>query len=184
MGHLIFAGLFCFFLILIFSRLFFGYLSAKKNKPNNKERASEIPVEGMYFKPKKRVGFFFLSLIPILLVLAVFGCFKLSQKNDPDATVVFWLIADSIIPVVAVFSLAAFEAFRSYLFVNKEGFRYHDVFSDKKYSNENIEGVYRDSEFVFIKCKNKRIPIIIEKTFGNPDIIYETLCALKSSQDK
>ena len=184
MGHLVFAGLFCFFILVLFSRIYFGYLSAKRNKPNDPVEPIEISAEGMCFKPQKRKAIFYFSLIPVFLVVAAIGCFRLSKQNSFDANITFWLLVDSIVPVTLVFFLAAIKSFRSYLFINSNGFEYRENFRTKRFAGNEIQGIYRENEFIFIKCFNKRIPIILEKGYGDWDTIYRTLCILKMSNQK
>jgi len=58
MGHLMFIGIFIIFLAILFSRVYFGYLFARRKKQNNPLSPVEIPLEGCSYQAKKYLGFF------------------------------------------------------------------------------------------------------------------------------
>jgi hypothetical protein len=180
MGHLLFIGLFAFFLVLLFSRLYFGYLFARRKKPSNSATLIEIPFEGRCFHAGKHFGFFGVAFIVIFLAVSIYGSYKLWQKKDLG----FWLIADSIVPITLVFGGLAVKGFLSYIFIDRDGFNYREFFRIKRYAREDIKDIYRDNEFVFIKCRDKRIPVIIENIYGDEEIIYRMLCTLKEDSGK
>ena len=180
MGHLLFIGLFVFLLVLLFLRLYFGYLSAKRKNSTNPAALMEIPFDNRRFQAKKHFGFFAVVFIVLFLTVSVYGSYKLWQKNDPG----FWLVVDSIIPITLLFLGLAGKGFMSYLFIDKDGFEYREFFWAKRYDRKDIKEIYRDNEFIFIKCRNKRIPIIIENIYGDEDIIYRMLCTLKEIRNK
>lgn len=183
MGHLMFAGFFCLLIVLVFLRLWLGYLLAKRSKPNGDAVPIKIPNEGRSFKAKRYVGFVFLLLIPTYLAGSIYIGVQLWHKDTPDATVIFWLAVDLIVPVTLLFLACAIKGFQSYIAIDKEGFEYRDVFRVKRYYQENIEGVYCDNEFIYIKCRNKRIPVIIENLYGDRDLIFRMLCTVKDGSN-
>ena len=81
MGHLTFVGIFCFFLFALFSRIYFGYISAKRNKPNDPCVFIDIPFEGEVFRADKKNGFLFGLLGIIFFFGVIIGCFKLWNKR-------------------------------------------------------------------------------------------------------
>ena len=100
-------------------------------------------------------------------------------RDTTDASILFWVLIDMIIPITFLFTLASLKGFRSYLRIDQEGFEYREEFRSKKYHSRDIENIYREDEFVFVKCKNKKIPLIIEKGYGDQETIYRMLCTLK-----
>ena len=180
MGHLLFIGLFVFFLVLLFSRLYFGYLFARRKKPSTPTAPIEIPSEGRCFQAGKCFGFFGVAFIVIFLAASIYGSYKLWQKNDLG----FWLVADSIVPITLVFGGLAVKGFLSYIFIDRDCLKYREFFRIKRYVREDIQDVYRDNEFIFIKRRNKRIPVIIENIYGNAEIIYRMLYMLKDAGNK
>lgn len=181
MGHIMFAGFFCLLIVLVFLRLWLGYLLAKRNKPKGVAVPIEIPNEGRSFKAKRYVGFVFLLLIPTYLAGSIYISVQLWHKDTPDATVIFWLAVDLIVPATLLFLACAIKGFRSYIAIDKEGFEYRDVFRIKRFPKTEIEEVCRDNEFIFVKCVNKRLPVIIERMYGNQNVIYGMLCTVNQS---
>jgi hypothetical protein len=180
MGHLLFIGLFGFLLVLLISRIYFGYLFARRKKPSNTASPIEIPLEGRRFQVRKGFGFFAVVFIVIFLAASICGSYKLWQNNDPG----FWLVTDSIVPITLLFGGLAVKGFLSYIFVDRDGFKYREFFRIKRHAREDIEDVCRDNEFIFVKCGNKQIPVIIENMYGNKEIIYGMLCMLKETGNK
>ncbi|MEN6306699.1 MAG: hypothetical protein ABFD91_03005 [Anaerohalosphaeraceae bacterium] len=175
MGHLMFIGIFIIFLAILFSRVFFGYLFASRKKQNNPLSSVEIPLEGCSYQAKKYLGFFAVVFLLIFLPASIYGSCKLWQKNDPG----FWFVVDSIVPVTLIFAGFTIKAFRSHLYIDRGGFRHLGLFRVRRYPAEDIIDVRQDNDFIFVKCRNKRMPVIVENIYGNKDMIYRMLCALK-----
>lgn len=178
MGHLLFVGFLLFFVIIIVGRIYFDYKSATRKKAKEEVCLVEIPIDGKHFIPKTSKRLFHFSLIPIYLLFTVSSCIYLRQKTDPDAEIIYWLLVDMTLPVLAVLVLAFLKSIRSYIYICPEGFEYRDVFRVKTYSKDEIEGVYSTSGFVFVKRKSHKMPAIIENGFGNHDSIYKMLYRL------
>ena len=147
MGHLFFLGFLLWIVILVVLRLSLGYLRAKRKKVNDPPMPIEIPAEGRLFHPRQYVGYASLLLALAFPGMSIYGCVHLWHKETPDAVIIFWLLADSILPVTLLFSAVAVQGFRSYLFIDPNGFEYREFGKPKRYPREDIEGVYRDSEF-------------------------------------
>jgi hypothetical protein len=170
-----FIGILIVFLAILFSRVYFGYLFARRKKQYNPLSPVEIPLEGCSYQAKTYLGFFAVVFLIIFLAASIYGSCKLWQKNDPG----FWFVVDSIVPVTLLFAGFTIKAFRSHLYIDRGGFRYLGLFRVKKYVSQDILDVYQDSDFIFIKCKNKRMPVIIENIYGDKEMIYRMLCMLK-----
>jgi hypothetical protein len=176
MGHLLFSGFFLFFILLITGRIYFDYNRAIKKKEKEEIEPAEIPIEGKYFAYKKPFGIICLFLVPSYWIFVFFSCSHLLKKNDLDSQIIFWLLVDSLLPVSAIFLIAFITGMRSFVFIHRDGFDFRGPFRKKVFLQEEIEKVCRTEEFIFVKRKERRIPLVIENKYHDDKTMYKMLC--------
>ena len=179
MGHLIFAGLFVFLVVILVGKIYFSYIySAKREKDDNTEVSVEIGEQGKWFYVQKWIALvagILVFLVPFFLIYF----FKL-LREEPQHSDALWMLIDLLILGFFVFILLIIKCVRSYIHIRNEGFEYRQAFRTKAYSKEEIEYVCRTTEFIFIKRKNCRMPVVIETIYANNDCLYGMLCSLQS----
>ena len=178
MGHLLFVGFLLFFVAIIFGRIYYDYRCAIKKRKREQSCLVEIPIDGKRFCSKIPRRIFYFLLIPVFIIFFSWSCASLREKTEPDAEIIDWFLIDAILPVLTILTLAFLKSIRSYIYIHPEGFQYREIFRLKAYSRGEIEGVYSTAEFIFVKRKNHKIPIIIENGYGNHKSIYEMLNTL------
>ena len=182
MAHLMFAGCFVFFVIVLIGGVYFRYVVAKRQKDGNTEILAETDKQDKWFYVQKQITLITgILVIVVLFILTYF--FKLLKEKPQDAWPAdsLWLLIDMLILAFFIFILLIIKCVRSYIHIHAEGFEYRQTFQTKTYSKEQIEYVYRGSDFIFIKQKDRRMPIIIEKIYSDNDCLYEMLCSLQNS---
>lgn len=178
MAHFLLLGFVVFFFILVIGRICFDYRCAIKNKQKEEIEHIEIPLEGKHYTYKKLFGVICLLIIPSYWLFAFFSCSHLYKKNDTDSHIIFWLLVDSIIPITIFFLIAFISALRSYVFVYQDGFDHHGPFRKKVFLKDDIENICRTEEFIFIKGKGRKVPLVIEAAYHDSNTMYRMLCGL------
>ena len=179
MGHLSFAVFLVCFIFILVGSIYFHYISAvRKRKDNKVEISDEINKQGVRFETKKKIKAAGCILIPIVLV-SMFFLFK-ELKEELKKSEELWILIDMLILCLMVFFLLFLTGLRSYVYIHEDGFEYRRVYGIKSYCKDEIEFVCRTTEFIFIKIRDSRIPVIIEPIYGNNDELFRMLCSLKS----
>jgi predicted membrane metal-binding protein len=177
-GHLLFLGLAVFFFMLITGRIYYDYRCAIKNKEKEEIGFAEIPIGGKYFSYKKPFGIICLFLIPSYWVIVFLSCSHLLKKNDLDSQIIYWFLIDSVLPISAIFLVAFIAGMRSFVFIHQNGFDFRGAFRKKAFLQDEIEKVCRTEEFIFIKQKEHKIPLVIENKYHDDKEMYRMLCEL------
>ena len=178
MGHLIFAGFFVFLVVLLVGKIYFSYIYAAKRKKEDKEEISfEIGEEEKLFHVKKSVKLF--GGVALILDVLVLICIFQELRQKPEALTGLWMLIDLIILGFFILILLIIKCVRSYIHIRYEGFEYRDLFRVRTYPKEEIENVYRTTEFIFVKRKGYKMPVIIEVIYDNNDCLYGMLCGLQ-----
>jgi len=179
MGHLVFVAMFIVFVAILVGKLYFSYIyAAKKQKEDDAEVLVDIDEQSKSFYVKKWRAL--VAGIVILIELFFLMYFFNLLKNESQHSDVFWALIDSLFLGVFIFIVAFIKCVRSNICIHRDGFDYFDTFRKKLYSKEEIEFVCRTTEFIFVKRKGCRMPVIIEAIYSDNDCLYEILRGLQS----
>lgn len=178
MGHVYAVIIFFSFIAILAGKLYFSYLSAIKHTSRKEAIVSEIPDEGLRFAYSRKGAVFFSMMAIAVSAFFIVSLIKSYKPSDSDLMSLFWLLFGISFPAIIVVVLAAIKGFRSYLRILREGFEYRETFRVKWYPKERIEGVYHTSEFIFIRLKGRRLPIIIENGYGDNKLIFGLISGL------
>lgn len=179
-GHLLFLGVFAIFVIILFAGLFFSYIfAAKKTFSHNPGKLFEIPEQGKKFTVKKEV----IAISGILLIISPFVMwhfFKL-LKQEPENADALWFLIDLLILAIIIFLLLFLTGLRSYVYVHQGGIEYKKIIRKESYISENIEFISESSNFLFIKLKSSKFPVVLETIYTDYGELVQMLCSLKKS---
>ncbi len=182
MIHLMFSGVFVFGIIVLLAKLYFSYTNAVKKKgaedvdaimsPDINEREKFFVPKGL----KAIVGFLVLS-VPILLIY-----FFIKLKNEPTHADGLWIMIDLLIVGFFVVVFAFITVLRSYVYIHEEGFEYRGAFRTKSFSRQDVEHAYQTQDFIYVKLKDFKMPVIIETIYTDNDCLYKMLYRLKDNK--
>ena len=174
MGHLIFAGLLVFFVVMLVGKIYFSYIYAAKRKKEDKEEISfEIDEEQKLFRVKKSVKLFGWVVLMLDVLVLIYILRELRQK--PEAATGLWMLIDLLILLFLTIIVLLIKGMLSYVRIQRGSFEYRDSFRVRTYSKEEIENVYRTTEFIFVKRRGYKMPVIIELIYNNNDCLYGLL---------
>lgn len=178
MGHVYAVIVFLSFIAILAGKLYFSYVYAVKHTSQEETLIPEIPDDGLRFaQSRMRTVLFGMAAIAGSIILIV-SLIKTYKPSDSDLMGLFWFLFDVSFPAIMIVVLAAIKGFRSYLRILREGFEYREKFRVKWYPKERIEGVYHTSEFIFIRLRGRRLPIIIENGYGDNNLIFGSISGL------
>lgn len=177
MGHIWFFAGFLIFVAILFVGVFFNYIHAIKNTKNN-DAEPEVAMEepGGLFSVNKCVPFIAAGLIIAIPFLV--GWLLVEMRKSPENSHVLWAGVDFLILGFIVFIFLLSKSLRSYIHVHKDGFEYRQILSARFYSKAEIEFVCRNADFIFVKRKGFKIPVIIENVYADSDRLYGMLRGL------
>jgi len=179
MGHLIFAGLFLFLIILLIGKISFSYIYAAKRGTNTDEEISvKMGEKEKLFHVKRSIKLFgwvclFLNMLILIYLFKVL-------RQQPEASNGLWMAIDFSILGFFVFIILLIKGTLSYIRIKRGSFEYRDLFRVRAYSKEEIENVYQTKEFIFVKREGCKMPIIIETIYDSNDCLYKMLCNLQN----
>ena len=172
MGHVYAVIVFLSFIAILAGKLYFSYVYAVKHTSQEETLIPEIPDEGLRFAQSRMRAVLFGMAVIAVSVIFVFCLMKTYKPSDSDLMGLFWFLFDVSFPAILIVATAAIKCFRSYLHIFCEGFEYREEFRVKWYPKDQIEGVYHTSEFIFVRLKGRRLPIIIENGYGDNELIF------------
>jgi hypothetical protein len=184
MGHLLFAGLLVFMIILLVGKIYFSYIYASRRNQDNDTATTIGPDTDeqdklFYIKTGIKVLSVVFALLDMLLLLHLTKLFKeMPEKSDG-----LWMLFDLAMIALFVFITLFAECLRSYIHIYRDGFEYRGIFRAKAYSKNEIESVCRTTEFIFIKRKGHKMPIIVEAVYNGNDFIYRMLRNLEKKPE-
>ena len=174
MGHLLFAGVFAVFVLILFSKVFFSYIYAAKKEISSKTNLrAETSDQSRRFHVKKVVTV--IGGVLVLFTPFVMLHFLNLLKEKPEHSDALWILIDLLILVFFIFVLLFFTGLRSYIYIHEDGFEYRNIFKTQSYSKDQIEHVCQTSEFIFIKRRAHWIPIVLETIYVDSDDLYGML---------
>ena len=182
MSHLMFAGLFVFLVSLIVGKIYFSYTGAVKKRDDEDVEAimsDEISEQEKKFCVQKGItafGAFLVLLVPILLIY-----FFNKLKNEPQHAEGLWLLIDMLILGFFVSIILLITGLRSYVYIHEEGFEYRGPFRTKLFPKQDVEHAYQTPDFIYIKLKDVKIPVIMETIYTDNDCLYKMLYRLKGN---
>ncbi len=178
MAHVYAVIVFLSFIAILAGKLYFSYVYAVKHTSQEETLIPEIPDEGLRFAYSRKGAVFFGMMAIAVSTFFIVSLIKSYKPSDSDLMGLFWFLFDVSFPAILIVTMAAIKCFRSYLHISPEGFDYHEEFRVKWYPKEQIEGVYHTSEFIFIRLKGRRLPIIIENGYGDNNLIFGSISGL------
>ena len=174
MGHIYSVIALLFFVVFITAAVYFHYLYAVRHPLETEQAPDEISDGGLRFTPKTMVTIFY-----ALMAIAIPSFFIIYlPTSDSLSKLFFWFLFDISFPTSFTVIIAAIKGFRSYLHIYPDGLKYRDTFCTKWYPKEEVEGVYQTSEFIFVKRKGRKIPLVIENLYTDRKTIFALLTGL------
>jgi hypothetical protein len=169
-------------IILFAGKIYFSYIYAsRKNKGNDTAITIKSDADEQDKRFYIKTGIKVLSVVFVLLDMFFLLHVNKLLKEMPEKSEGLWILFDLALLALFVFIVLLAECLRSYIYIHREGFEYRWILRAKTCSKNEIESVCRSSEFIFVKRKGRKMPIIIETIFEGNDFIYKMLRNLEKN---
>ena len=177
-AHLYSLVMLCFFIAVVFGKVYFSYIYAKRKgdfifEPIRIDGQERFNVE----INKKLYVAAWLIIITGLLIIAFPMLNKYPEKSEGIA-----LLIDILVMSLFVIPIALIKLMRSFVIIDTDHFYYRGLFRIRPFRAQDITAVYKTTGFTFVKIKSRKIPLIIEHIYTENERLYTLLNNLMNSK--